>query len=216
VTTSTTRPDPDTGRLRLTTAEFTALTEADGPPDEALRPAVEAVRSPSSRLQLDVSNPGAVAVHRAWLTPTTVALLLAVRDDLHDLLTVPPDAVPGLVARTVRLGPRKVPSSRGRRAVPPGQADDLVHPDPHRRLAAFEAAGATERHFAWRLQTVWPDTSTATGLTGRGLAVLDGPDGLFSVEEDDTGGRGEVLVPTTASVLWRVLTSLLPVVEEPR
>ena len=199
---------------RLTTAEFTAFATAQQPSDEADRAAWEAVRAPTSRLQLDVSNPRTVAVHRAWLTPVAVALLLAVRDDLHDLLTVPPDALPGLLARTVHLGPRKDPS-RGRRAVPPGAADDLVHADAHRRAAVFEAAGATERHFAWRLQTVWPEDDSSGGLTGRGMAVLDGPDGMFSVEEDDTGGHGEVLVPTTATQVWRALTSLLPVVGAP-
>ena len=165
-----------------------------------------------------MSNRHGVAVHRAWLTPDTAALLLALHDDRrdaeHDLLTVAPEALPGLLARTVRIGPRKDPA-RGRRAVPPGAADDLVHADPHRRAAAFEAAGATDRHFAWRLQTVWPDDATPDGLTGRGLAVLDGPDGMFSVEEDDTGGHGEVLVPTSATQVWRAFTSLLPVVGEP-
>ena len=203
---------------RLTTAEFTAFATAQQPPDEADRVAWEAVRAPSGRLQLDVANPRTVAVHRAWLTPDAVALLLALnddrRDDRHDLLTVPPDALPGLLARTVHLGPRKDPA-RGRRAVPPGAADDLVHADAHRRAAVFEAAGATERHFAWRLQTVWPDDETSGGLTGRGLAVLDGPDGMFSVEEDDTGGHGEVLVPTNATQVWRALTSLLTVVGAP-
>lgn len=199
---------------RLTLAEFSTFAAAPEPPDETARPAWEAVRAPGGRLQLDVSNRDGVAVHRAWLTPDAVALLLAVREDLHDLLTVPPDALPGLLARTVRIGPRKDPA-RGRRAVPPGAADDLVHTDPHRRAAAFEAAGAGDRHFAWRLQTVWPDDATPDGLSGRGLAVLDGPDGMFSVEEDDTGGHGEVLVPTTASQVWRAFTSLLPVVGAP-
>ena len=199
---------------RLTLAELTAFAAAPEPPDETARPAWEAVRAPSRRVQLDVANRHGIAVHRAWLTPDTAALLLAVRDDEHDLLTVAPQALPGLLARTVRIGPRKDPA-RGRRAVPPGAADDLVHADPHRRAAAFDAAGATDRHFAWRLQTVWPDDATPDGLAGRALAVLDGPDGMFSVEEDDTGGHGEVLVPTTASQVWRAFSSLLPVVGEP-
>ena len=42
---------------RLTTAEFTAFATAQQPPDEADRVAWEAVRAPTSRLQLDVASP---------------------------------------------------------------------------------------------------------------------------------------------------------------
>lgn len=230
----------DTGRVRLTTDGFQALLDAAGvtgsSPDEpalaqlersgvlgadgvapVARRALRAVVGSDHWLRLDVASPRRVAVHHAWTAPEATAVLLEVGEDLHDLITVAPDALPGLLARTVRLGPRKTHAS-GDRAVPAGTADALVHADAARRGAAFAAAGAAEGHWAWRLQVAWPDPTAAQGLVGCGLTVLDGAHGPYLVDEQDTAlavqshpaatGPGQVVRPVTATQVWSALTAL--------
>ena len=227
--------DPDTGRVRLDTDAFQALLGAvgvtgsspdtravaelercgvltAGGPAPVARRALDAVVESGCRMRLDVAAPRRVAVHHAWTTARTTALLLEVTEGLHDLVAVAPEAVPGLLARTVRLGPRKTHAT-DRRTVPLGTADELVHEDDTRRAAAFAAAGAAEGHWAWRLQVAWPDPTGAQGLAGQGLTVLDGAHGPCLVEEDDTArphpapGR-QVVRPVTATQVWCVLSEL--------
>lgn len=201
-----------------------------GTPHTLLTAAVTACATPIATLEVIATGPGGQQVHQAWLS--LVSAVLADRGDgTYDLAAVGTDFVPTVVARLTYFGRRDL-LSPARIAV----GTDL--------LTALSSAVADERRYAagavaallrgagpagsngpegwsrmataletgpwrwWVCDISWP---RGDEVAGRRLAVLDAG-GLMA--RADVSDRGSALVPTTATEVWRLLTSILPSEEE--
>ena len=192
------------GAVRLDPEDWRALVEGGAPalgrhPELAevlgIAEAVHAARSPVVQLQLDVASADLHTRHHAWIDREAVALLAQVTGEKHQLLPMPPAFLAGALARLVGLGPRRT-AEREPRAIDQELLDDLFLDHDLRRASAHQLLGT--RH-AWMLATSAPDA-------GHRLAVVVDDDGDWLVAPSPDGWQ---LVPTTATVLWRRLTSLL-------
>ncbi|RZS86934.1 hypothetical protein EV189_2352 [Motilibacter rhizosphaerae] len=195
------RVDPD-GLARLREAH--AAGAAEGPAASALAvqgvpEALDALSAPLVVAELVVAGPDLVTSSTAFLDRDVCALLLAVHDEVAQLLVTAPAAFPAAVARVVRLGPR-----HGRREPAPVEQEvleDLAHADGLRRSSAYAVLGAD---WSWTLDVRWQAGE-------RQLAAVDGSAGLALVERE---GEGWALRPATATEVWRLLTRALPGDEE--
>lgn len=168
-----------------------------------LAEAIAATRDPAVQLQLDVASAERVTRHHAWASPEAAVVLLQVDGDQHQLMPMPPAFVAGAVARLTKHGPRKAPAEvQHPREVEGDLLDDLFHSDEMRRMSAFQAMAV---RFAWVLATSGAEADVR-------LAVVEDAVGRWIVEEAETGWR---VVPTTATEMWRSLTSLLIAVTMP-
>lgn len=188
----------DVGSFEELVGERPTGHEAFGVPGVA--EAIEAVRDPAAHLDLDVAGPALVQHHRVWVDHEMSAFLLGVREDEHQLLAVPPALLGAGLARVLRIGPRPV-GPREPREVDEDLLEDLFHDDEMRRRSAYAGLDA---HLAWNMGLFWPEGR-------RWFSVVDGPSGLWWVE-GEAGAR--VLTPTTATEVWRVLSSLLALVPD--
>ncbi|MGH3412274.1 MAG: hypothetical protein ACRDPH_04245 [Marmoricola sp.] len=161
-----------------------ARPELAGPITAALEPVVE--------LSLVIADTGLRQVHRGWLNLESGLLLLAVRGDERQVLSCPPAFLASMLARLVHLGPRKV-GARGAQPLTDEAVSDLCGDNDVERQAAL---AATDARYAWQLTASWEGG-------GRELIAVDGDDGLYVATD-----KG--LEPTTASVVYRALTALLP------
>lgn len=193
------RIEVNSGAVRLDRESFQQLvrgTEAS----EALEvpgvpEALQAVRSPSIVINIDVAGPTGLHTHRVWVDAEMAAMLLAVRDEEHQLIAVPPAFVASGLARVLRLRPHKV-GVRESREVEEEVIADLFAGNDILRASAFETLAAG---FAWNLGLSWPDGD-------RWLSVVVGRDGAWIVTGDENQPR---LQPATSTYIWRRLTTLL-------
>ncbi len=193
------------GVVRLGPEDWRELVESgsatvEGHPQLAgvvgLTEAVHAARAPVVRLQLDVASADLHTRHHAWVDHEAVALLAQVSGEEHQLMAMPPSFLAGALARLVGLGPRRRTGELESRAVEQELLDDLFLDHDLRRASAHQLLGV--RH-AWMLATFAPGP-------GHRLAVVEDEEGAWLVAPSTDGWQ---LVPTTATVLWRRLTSLL-------
>lgn len=164
--------------------------------------ALKAVRSPLAVLNVAVAGRNRLLSHQAWVTRDTVALLLDVREDERQLMALPPTLLASGLARLLRLGPRRV-AERSRCTVDGSALADLFSETEILRRSAFETL---EVDLAWNLGLSWPGGD-------RWMSGVDGRSGLWLVAGDEAAPR---LEPTTATDLWRRLTTLLVGVDEPQ
>jgi hypothetical protein len=196
------------GVVRLAPDDWTDLVERDSVPDgldgiAGLAEAIAATRDPAVQLQLDVASADRVARHHAWASPEAAVVLLQVDSDQHQLMPMPPAFVAGALARLTKLGPRKAPVEVPHpRDVDGDLLEDLFHLDDMRRMSAFQAMAV---RFAWVLATSRAETDVR-------VAVVEDAAGRWMVEEAEKGWQ---VVPTTATEIWRSLTSLLIAVTMP-
>ncbi len=195
--------------VRLTDTDFQDLVRGEAAPSLAdalsvpgVPEALEAVRSPLAVLNIAVAGRSHLLSHQAWVTPDAVALLLDVREGERQLMALPPALLASGLARLLRLGPRRV----AERA--PGEADgavlaDLFSATEILRRSAFETLDVD---LAWNLGLSWPGGD-------RWMSGLDGRDGLWLVAGDEAAPR---LEPSTATDVWRRLTTLLVGVDAPQ
>lgn len=226
--------DPAGGRLRVDQAAFELLVEiarggegaglavavlrdAGVVQEGGLHPlaagAMRSVAAPVCRLRLDLTGEeGRPKAGDGWLAPDGTALLLDLPDEgLRDLVSVPTDLVPAVIARLVRLGPRPQPKPEAL-TVASGPVARLLAADPDERQRAAAALAAAVPMNGWRTwmaQMAWHDPRGS--LTGRAVQVIDAEPGLFLVDDD---GEWVTLWPTTPTAVWRLLTLLLPRTEE--
>lgn len=161
----------------------------------AVDAALPALRDPWCHLGLRVAGPRLVQEHEGWAAPEAVALLLAVHDDVLALTAFAPALLAAMLARVVRLGPRRN-AEREPRSLAPDVVADLFHPDQLRRTSALAEAGAG---WAWQLGVEW----AGEGTSSVGMTVVDGDRGPHLVD-------GDLLRPVTPTWVWRRLTTALP------
>lgn len=207
----------DGGVVRLTDTDFQDLVRGEAAPSLAdalsvpgVPEALDAVRSPLAVLNVAVAGRSRLLSHQAWVTPDAVALLLDVREGERQLMALPPALLASGLARLLRLGPRRVAErapARADGAVLAARADSAVLADLFSatevlRRSAFETLDVD---LAWNLGLSWPGGD-------RWLSGLDGKDGLWLVAGDEAAPR---LEPSTATDVWRRLTTLLVGVDAP-
>lgn len=195
------------GMLRLTPGDWAGLVEASTLPVElssvpGLPQAVTATRAPVVRLQLDVGGAALTTRHAAWIDHDAVALLARVHDDVHQLIPSPPSMLAGALVRLTGLGPVRTGRARSARAVEEEVLDDLWHDDDLRRGSAYAALGVDR---AWILATDRPDRPGSE----RRLSAVRDVEGWWLAEPAESRDEGWQLVPTTPTLVWRLLTSLL-------
>jgi hypothetical protein len=185
---------------------------------------VDAIVDPVCRVIIRTQDAnGRQRSHDGWVAGTAASLLLAHNggDDRCELAGLHPTFLPEAVARLVGLGPRPRLTDVVPVLLSPTVLDDLTDPDPERRAAASDwlrstAPGATEQTAAealgtrilsrWEAVVTW-DAQRRRSPGRRGLHVIDTPAGLWLVEPV---GSNLLASPTTPSVVWRLLTTLLP------
>jgi hypothetical protein len=134
--------------------------------------------------------------------------------------TCTPTFLPEAVVRLVDLGPRVRPTEAGPLILSSSELDHLTSSDAGRRGAAPDrtrssspgsAGKATAQPFGggaiarWEAVATWGASNGSSGR--RGVQVIDSAAGMWLVEPL---GLGLMASPTTPSVLWRLLTALLP------
>lgn len=194
--------------LRLTEPDFQGLVDgeasscsvAEGVP--GLPEALEAVRSPLAVLHVAVSGRDHLLSHQAWVSREAVALLLDVRDGERQLMAQPPALLASGLARLLRLGPRQV-DERTPAEVDAEVLADLFAETEILRRSAFETVAADR---AWSLGLSWRGGD-------RWMSGVDTVAGLWLVAGDEVAPR---LEPTTATDIWRRLTTLLAGIDEER
>lgn len=214
--------DQATGRLRLTAQRFGEL--VDGPPSAErqpelaaagvlsadgphplLLPGLAAVHAPVCTLEIHAAGAAAVHLHHGWVAPEAAAFLLFVREDVYEFVTVGPTFTPAAVAQVLRLGPR-TPTQRAEPFdTTVDEVDALFAEDTDIRQAAVAERRAGRVVVGW----AGPDGESK----GRGLIVLDGPEGLFVADPDEAGGA-VAWRPVDSSEVWRRIVMLLPGDEE--
>ena len=188
------------GAVRLDRGSFQELLDgADVPPEllevTGVAEALAAVRSPAVVIHVDIASRGVQQTHRVWVDGEMAAMLLAVRDEEHQLVAVPPAFLASGLARVLRIGPHRT-DERASRAVEEDVVADLFADSDILRASALETLGAD---FAWNLGLSWPDGD-------RGLCVVDGREGSWIVTGDE---EQTCLEPATSTDIWRRLTTLL-------
>lgn len=193
------------GMIGVPADEQSRQVAADVPGGEL---AMDAVAAPLAVVQVQTATPGGVFTHEAWFGADAVALLV----DLglgteRRVVPLPPDHLAAGLARLVGLGPRVV-GDRAARPIEERELDSWFGDDAAARNAALGALGADR---AWRLVASRVGGHPDDDLL---LSVADGAQGgAWLVEPDDEGRLS--LEPVSASLLWRHLTSLVPILAEP-
>lgn len=183
----------------------------DGILDSGVRDLVEAIAQPLCVLRLTVTSTKGHQQHEAWLRPGVSTLVLGSEDGSRELVATAAPFIPALVARVVRLGPRKV-GERDSIVNPAHVIEDCFAAEATRRADGFSRLRLPNaRWWAWEAEMVWPDGSGE--LTGRRFTAFDGSHGLFLVQTEEDSARTR-LQPTTASFAWRALTAMLPTDDE--
>lgn len=155
--------------------------------------AVATLRDPLVTLEVLLAGDG-LQRHRAAVDAERAVVVLAVRPGLHQLMVLPPSHLAAALVRMTRTGPRRV-TGGGRRPAPDDLAARLLADDDEVRRAALGEAGAA---VAWRVRVGWAGER-------RDLVAVDGADGSH-VLDDESGA----LLPTTATTLYRVFSTVLP------
>lgn len=158
-----------------------------------LRPAVDTLRAPLVTVEVLLAG-SSLQLHRAAVDRERAVVLLEVRPGLHQLMMLPPSHLAAALVRMTRVGPRRV-RPREQRPAPAEASNRLLSSDDAVRHGALQEVGAA---LAWRLRVGWAGEH-------RDLVAVDGPDGLHVLDED-----GGVLLPVTATALYRVFTTALP------
>jgi hypothetical protein len=196
--------------LRLTDDDFQDLVRgetsspslADALALPGVPEALEAVRSPLAVLNVAVAGRGHIQSHQAWITPDAVALLLDVREGERQLMALPPALLASGLARLLRLGPRRV-AARAAHEVDGEELADLFAETEILRRSAFDTLAVD---LAWNLGLSWSGGD-------RWMSGVDGSRGLWLVAGDEAAPR---LEPSTATNVWRRLTTLLVGIDEPQ
>lgn len=214
--------DERTGRVRCDDESLDLLLRdpSTGPgslaADERSRAALDAVGHPVTEGRVVVAGPAGVLDHRFWIAPGAAAFFLALgagdgdgqSAGAGDLVGVVPALVPVRLAELVGLGPRRVDGERAPREVAADLLADALHASDLRRSSALAVLDARR---AWRLDVRTSGEDGEEGQDGqdgaadRTMTVLDTHHGYWLV----AGDGAPRLLPTTATVLWRRLTTVL-------
>jgi hypothetical protein len=215
------RFDVAAGRLEATPDQVEALIALDGgaaPPSEhlealtdagavtgdgphaALRAALDAIRSPLCALGLERGERSG----RGWVSPEVVALVVPAAEGRVVLHQVPPVFLPDALARMNDLGPRPRIEPAVRLHYTPGAlAQILAGTDEPAEPAAQTLVRTLREH--WRVEASWEPAQDSPGV--RALEVVDTDAGLWLVIPDLPSVE---LWPTTPTMVFRLLTGLLP------
>lgn len=185
-----------------------------------LAPALTAVTDYLCELRLDlVDHTGTEKSGDGWIGGAGAVLLLDLPDGMRELIALPADLLPAVIAKVVSLGPHPVPASEPLSLTRDVFEGLLAGTEAERRSASARlalpheegaAAALVERlvNGPWRRWTAsmaWytPDGEPATST----LQVLDTETSLCLCE---VAGVNAVLWPSNATAVWRRLTLLLP------
>lgn len=197
--------DERTGRVRCDDESLDALLRdpsswpASLVADERSHAALGAIGGALAEGRVVIGGMKAVLDHRFWIAPGAAAFFLSLGDGSGDLVGVAPTLVPARLARLVGLGPRRIDGERSPEPVDPDLLVDALHASELRRSSALAALGARR---AWRLDL---RGSAGDPVAERTMTVLDGDRGYWLVAD----GTPPHLAPSTATVLWRRLTTVL-------
>jgi hypothetical protein len=188
------RAPGDAGEERRRAELAAAGALAAGAPHPALAPGLQALLAPVVELRLQQGS----VEGEGWADGEGSALVLP-RDGDRRLHVVPTSFLPAALARVNELGPRPRAEAAERHRVGAGE------------LARVLAAGSgaipptvgLRRH--WRVEARWPAAEGSPGV--RHVEVLDTEGGLWLVVPDDPEVE---LWPSTPTMVWRLLSALLP------
>ena len=181
-----------------------------GVPHPALRPALEAMRSPVCGLDLQRGDRRG----SGWVDGQVAAMVLPEPDGRRKLVDVPTPFLPAALARMNELGPRPriEPAVRLRFDVSEllellaRRRDTRHRPEPEGAAVATLLSGLREH---WRAEARWPPARDSPGR--RVVEVIDTEAGLWLVVPDEPTVE---LWPTTPTDVWMQLAGLLPRDEE--
>jgi hypothetical protein len=172
----------------------------DDGPHEALRDALDAIRSPLCELGLERGERSG----RGWVSAYVAVLLVPAPDGRVVLHQVPPAFLPDALARMNDLSPRpRVEPAVRLRYAPGALAQILAGAEEAAEPAARMLADTLREH--WRVEASWAPARNSPGV--RALEVLDTGAGIWLVIPDDPSVE---LWPTTPTMVFRLLTGLLP------
>ncbi|GEM_PF-4886580 len=209
--------DARSGRLRVDRASFEKLVAAQqlgpgaaGDPTESTpqhlvaRAGLDTVLHHLCEFHVAVATSHTIQAHDGWIGDKAAAVLLQRPEDLYDFVTIDPQFVPALLARVVRLGPRKPTDERGPASSPAGLVDRLFDESAPTRAAAFADLGLPGITWVWSVTLVW---STGSGETvTRQVVAADGAGGPYLLVPAD----GDLSwTPVQARLLWLAFNQLL-------
>jgi hypothetical protein len=188
-----------------------------------LSASVKAISDPVCRVTTRIQDAGGRRqAHDGWVASAAAALLLGPdgNDHRYELANLHPAFLPEAIARLVGLGPRHRSVDAGPILLSPALLDDLTSPDAARRDTALNPVRSSAPHSMgqvtaqalggrviarWEAVATWEASRGSSGR--RGIHVIDTTAGLWLVEPLSVDLLAS---PTTPSVVWRLLTTLLP------
>ena len=199
--------DLATGRLDAPRAAIEALLEGgsspdleragalvDGDPHPRLAAALATIREPLCEMGLQRGD----REGRGWVSPALAVLLVPGQEGCLTLRSLPPAYLPVVLARMNDLGPRPRADRPERHRFAAGELAQLLATRGPGTLAA-----TLREH--WRVELSWAPSPESPGV--RALEVVDTDEGIWLVVPD---GAGVELWPSTPTMVFRLLTGLLP------
>ena len=193
----------------------------------ALAATVGVVLAERARLRTQLADPSGRLEISCWMLGSDAAWWDGEAGDGGTLGGLPVDHVPARLARLVGLGPRPnwtptqfaasvhtrrhvVDALLGGTAINRQEGADMLAQRSPRPLAAVAADLRAGEWRAWHAETVWyPPQPETVGphAGGRGVVVVDTPNGMLTVDPEN---GGLVFLPASPTEVWRRVLRLLP------
>ena len=225
------RFDARTGRLEVSRAQIEALLTLEDPAavagleeagavidgrlHDALADALDATRSPVCELGLERGDRRG----RGWVSERLAVLLVPAGEGRVALHQTAPAFLPDMLARMNDVAPRPRVEPAVRLRYGPGElarvlaardaAEAARRAGPDKQAAAAAARLVRELREHWRVEVSWDPAPGSPGV--RALEVLDTDAGVWLVIPD---GAAVELWPSTPTMVFRLLTGLLPLDHE--
>ena len=209
--------DARSGRLRVDRASFEKLVAAQQlgpaaagsatettPQHLRARAGLDTVLHHLCEFHVTVATSNTIQAHDGWIGDTAAAVLLQRPEDVYDFITIDPQFVPALLARVVRLGPRKPAKDRGPASSPAELVDRLFDEAAPTRASAFGELALPGITWVWSVTLVWSTGSEET--VTRQVVAADGAGGPYLL----AAGDGDLTwTPVQARLLWLAFDELL-------